>query len=1357
MSKRTKTYTDSLPSEVAENYPELTLAQYRLLCYIAYCGGWPGLWSIASYDAEFNIKKGRTNADRQALRKAGLLIDIVRNRLEEEKVVPSLWFGIVIPMMRNHPDWCETFAHLKFQYNAESKYLWLFAECISSGDMEPLARQRYPEGKDVWQYFEPFVLQEDGGRILSFLPDEELNELLKHILDNAYANDSLGIELLDKVRMAAKSSMTSPEEVVDQADAFRYFLEGTRPAEKAPDSMETLWSESVRAISLLYKGYLPESFDAFRKALLKDQAGKSFRNNLLNWFWAICLIRNVRKLGSNRAKTCIEALMKDSTFKYESGNTPAWILLTYLDDNSKIDDVISSLSKFIGTTNNPIALYLGDIVAHYYRINEDQLLELGWKDSAEPRMMILRSEASPVIPTTTAAKNALQQAYGGPGTLTGMLRKEAWEMALSSLSGRLEDIAAEQETKYRIIYFFTDKWITGIMEQSRKSDDEEWGNDRLLSRSILLNAGYDSMDTTDIRVARAIGNKRIDIPDLDIALPLLAGTGRIFQGPHYHKPYREIPIEEEAPFVAFTGNGGIIEVSSNAACDPDGMVKAATIIPRNSGYTCIRTNPIHRDILNKLLKIKQFPASAANQIRATIESLEGIIEVRSSLGGHSFIPTLRGSTRLALRLTPEPDDKNSYLLDIHTSPNEDGFLRCEPGQGAEDVYDDTGENAVFIHRDLQQEYDNYMELRDAAENDFKLEFSSPTSCTVCGSESLLNILVWAYDNRDKCFVEWPEGRPLRFRGDVNAGDIEVSVRTNMDWFSVEGELKLGEKSYDLDAILAAMRASDVPGYIKLGDKDYVRMSKILRKHLEALDRMMTGRNGSRGKSIPPYRVGQLAEILGDNGGIGATMDDGFKTLLKRMQDAYDSTPELPSGLNATMREYQVEGYRWMKRLDAWGAGACLADDMGLGKTLQSLAFILSKAQDGPSLVIAPKSVVPNWDIEAAKFTPSLKVSLLNSGSPKKREAIIASAAPGDVILATYGVLSTESKLLASREWNVVCLDEAHQIKNRNTRISCAAMGLNARSRIILTGTPIQNHLGELWNLFQFINPGLLGDWPDFKARYMMGTALDDENKVFLKDLVQPFILRRTKDEVLKDLPEKIVYEQMVELSMSEMQLYEAMRQNVEDYFNKKKKEAAAKISFFGELTNLRLASCSMSLVHEDWKGGSSKLEALKGIIDELSAVESNRVIVFSQFTSFLGMAREMLDKEGYRYFYLDGQTDLEERGSLVTQFQNGDCPIFLVSLKAGGLGLNLTAANYVILLDPWWNPAIENQAMDRAHRFGQKRNVTVIRLISKHTIEEKILRLHETKLNLSDEFMEGTADSWNLTMDDILEMVSPFR
>jgi SNF2 family DNA or RNA helicase len=465
------------------------------------------------------------------------------------------------------------------------------------------------------------------------------------------------------------------------------------------------------------------------------------------------------------------------------------------------------------------------------------------------------------------------------------------------------------------------------------------------------------------------------------------------------------------------------------------------------------------------------------------------------------------------------------------------------------------------------------------------------------------------------------------------------------------------------------------------------------------------------------------------------------------------------GLQANLRPYQEEGYRWMKRLDAWGAGACLADDMGLGKTLQALAFMLSKASEGPSLVVAPKSVIPNWVEETQKFAPQMGVIVLNDSH--QRELTVDCAKYYTLVLCTYGVLNTESDLLASTEWNVVCLDEAQQIKNRTTLVSQAAMNLKAKSRIILTGTPLQNHVGELWNLMQFINPGLLGRWNVFRDTYVNAT-LDETHKEMLKEMTQPFILRRTKEEVLDDLPEKVEGVHYVSLSENELGVYEAMRKQVELKFKKgktKEERAAARdldISYFDELMKLRLISCDMHLVYDRWKEQSTKITALMEILETLMDVPENNILVFSQFTSFLARIKPELEKRRWDYLYLDGQTPMKKRQTFVEQFQQGEKRLFLSSLKAGGLGINLTAANYVILLDPWWNPAIENQATDRAHRIGQKRCVSIIRLISEHTIEEKILRLHEKKQQLSDEVLSGTSDSYKLTYEDILDMVAPY-
>ena len=479
-----------------------------------------------------------------------------------------------------------------------------------------------------------------------------------------------------------------------------------------------------------------------------------------------------------------------------------------------------------------------------------------------------------------------------------------------------------------------------------------------------------------------------------------------------------------------------------------------------------------------------------------------------------------------------------------------------------------------------------------------------------------------------------------------------------------------------------------------------------------------------------------------------------------MREAYESPVEVPKTLNATLRDYQKEGFEWMARLTSWGAGACLADDMGLGKTVQTIALLLHRAEQGPSLVVAPKSLVLNWENELKKFAPSLRA--ININKEKNKKMLVEGAREGDVVITTYGVLVTQKDTLTRKNWNVICLDEAHSIKNRMTRTSRSAMALKGDAKVILTGTPLQNHLGEMWNLFQFINPGMLGPWQQFVDKYIK-SPWDEMIQKELKDRTLPFILRRTKEEVLDDLPEKISYEQMVELSDEELQIYEKIRKDVELKFKKRKTKAereAAKsldLSFFQELTKLRLLANSVSLVYPEWKPESSKVAALRDILTSLSSRTDNRVLIFSQFTSFLSQIGAMMKDAGFEYLYLDGQTPLDERQRLVDRFQDGESQFFLISLKAGGLGLNLTAANYVILMDPWWNPSIEDQATDRAHRIGQERNVTVIRLVSANTIEEKILKLHEQKQDLSNRMLEGTSGSAALSMDDILDMVSPYR
>ncbi|MCK5664595.1 MAG: hypothetical protein KAI17_13980, partial [Thiotrichaceae bacterium] len=392
---------------------------------------------------------------------------------------------------------------------------------------------------------------------------------------------------------------------------------------------------------------------------------------------------------------------------------------------------------------------------------------------------------------------------------------------------------------------------------------------------------------------------------------------------------------------------------------------------------------------------------------------------------------------------------------------------------------------------------------------------------------------------------------------------------------------------------------------------------------------------------------------------------------------------LPSTLQGELRDYQLEGYQWMARLAHWGAGACLADDMGLGKTIQALGLILSRATQGPTLILAPTSVCMNWVEEAQHFAPTLNVQQFGLGN---RQKIIQDAAEFDVIVCSYGLLQTEAELLIDKQWNTIVADEAQAIKNGLTKRSQAAMALQGDFKLITTGTPIENHLGELWNLFNFINPGLLGSLKKFNERYAQAIENNKDHSIQLrlKKLLRPFILRRLKNDVLKELPAKTEITLHVELSQEERTFYEAMRRNAVQVMQAAQDEGQQAgqqhLKVLAEIMKLRRACCHPKLVMEDSPLSSAKLQVFEELVDELIS-NRHKALVFSQFVGHLSIIKELLDKKGIHYQYLDGSTPVAKRKKAVNAFQAGEGDVFLISLKAGGSGLNLTAADYVIHMD----------------------------------------------------------------------------
>ncbi|UBL07740.1 DEAD/DEAH box helicase [Clostridium perfringens] len=461
---------------------------------------------------------------------------------------------------------------------------------------------------------------------------------------------------------------------------------------------------------------------------------------------------------------------------------------------------------------------------------------------------------------------------------------------------------------------------------------------------------------------------------------------------------------------------------------------------------------------------------------------------------------------------------------------------------------------------------------------------------------------------------------------------------------------------------------------------------------------------------------------------------------------------VPKALNAELRPYQKEGFKWINEITDLGFGGVLADDMGLGKTLQIIAFLLSQKKS-KSIVVVPTSVIYNWMDEFEKFAPSIRIGLVH-GSKSKRDKVLRDFKRGlgikieeenlkeksyekyDVLLTTYGTLKNDEKAYENLSFDYCIIDEAQNIKNPSAQATLSVKNIKSRCNIALTGTPIENNLMELWSIFDFVMPGYLFTKDRFRERFI----LDESNLSELKYLITPFILRRLKEEVLSELPEKLEKKYLVEMKGKQKQLYSFYVKAIKNQLNENKsseKSGRDKINLFAYLTKLREICLDPSLVVPDYKGGSSKLTVVKEIVKDASE-SGKKILLFSQFTSVLQKIEEDFKKEDISYLYLDGGTSAKDRVERVKKFnEDSNIKVFLISLKAGGVGLNLTSASVVIHFDPWWNPAVEDQATDRAHRFGQENKVEVIKLVAKDTIEEKIVLMQEDKRELIQSLMDG--------------------
>ena len=525
-------------------------------------------------------------------------------------------------------------------------------------------------------------------------------------------------------------------------------------------------------------------------------------------------------------------------------------------------------------------------------------------------------------------------------------------------------------------------------------------------------------------------------------------------------------------------------------------------------------------------------------------------------------------------------------------------------------------------------------------------------------------------------------------------------------------------------------------YLDLKDKDIEQAFKLID--------ILNIYNDFDNMKIPNNKAIYLEKLIEDEDLNFVKGSKYVSNVVKKFNKVKSKNYEVPKDLNATLRDYQVSGFEFFKTLSDYQFGGILADEMGLGKTIQTIAFLLSN-KDKKSIVITPTALIYNWKNELEKFAPTLKVGLLHAAK-SEREKILDNIDNYDVILTTYTTYKNDIDKYKNINFDYCIIDEAQNIKNPDAIITKAIKNVNAKVKFALTGTPIENNLMELWSIFDFIMPGYLYNKSKFKSIFVN----NDKNIIELKNLIKPFILRRTKKEVITELPDKIEQKIIIDLEKEHKRAYKGY---VNLITRKIKENNQDNITVFSYLTKLRQLCLSPELMVKNYQGKNSKLDVLINIINDSS---DEKILVFSQFTKVLEVIGKRLNEENISYSYLDGKTSAKDRVKLVEEFNTNNNKVFLISLKAGGTGLNLTSANIVVHFDPWWNPAVEDQASDRAHRIGQKNVVNVIKLIAKGTAEERVINLQETKKELIEDVINGNLDNSatlkNLSKDDIIDL-----
>jgi superfamily II DNA or RNA helicase len=951
---------------------------------------------------------------------------------------------------------------------------------------------------------------------------------------------------------------------------------------------------------------------------------------------------------------------------------------------------------------------------------------------------------------------------------------ERWQVALSALRALGEPApaasGAASTPDHRVVWLVEtgdNGAIRGLVPHDQKRGPRGWGQLKEVPLS-RLQRGAQTLTPADAGIVRAI---RQEAFGRGLRLDMAQAMGALFNHPFVafsDAPEQFVELVEAGPELEVVDEGERLRVRmqpSLQVANDAAVARWAGSEAEQKELDALRLVSIWRDGPQraKLIRLTASQKRVAQLLGPTgldipRQGAAQLQEVLTGLGSHFRIHADDAETAQAARELPAESRLRAELqpvgdglqLRLVAAPFGADYAtvgpRLIPGRGRARVVATLKGESVGVQRDLKLERQHLDWVLDTCPMLDELPQDAPCEWLLDAADDALALVERLQPHTSILALDWPQGRPVR----VTSGALDqlmLKVKTHENWLALDGKLKVDEELVVGLQQLIAFATEGKSRFMPLGDGRFLALTQELRERVADIA-AVTEKQTARANNPDEVRAPSIAApwLQAAMQGAQVEHDAAYAARLMALDDARRIVPVLPSTLQAELRPYQEEGFEWAMRLASAGLGACLADDMGLGKTLQALAVMLARAANGPTLVVMPTSLIGNWRSEASRFAPALRVHVYaERGSTTERASVIAEMGKHDVLLVSYPMLQIDGEAFTDKLWATLVLDEAQAIKNAAAKRSQAVFALQATFRLAMSGTPIENRLGELWSVMRACNPGLLGTMARFNERFanLIERQHDRGAQRTLKRLIAPFILRRTKAQVLSDLPPRTELVLQVQGDDAEKAHYEALRREALVAAEKSLSgdgAGQAHLNILAGLTRLRRAACDPRLVTPTLKRPGAKVTAFAELATELVA-NGHKALVFSQFVDFLALLREPLDAAGIGYQYLDGSTPSAERTRRVDAFQNGEGDLFLISLKAGGFGLNLTVADYVVIADPWWNPAAEDQASGRAHRIGQQRPVTVYRLVNTGTLEEKILTLHQTKRELADSVLESDGEA----------------